>query len=95
MVTVTEVEGGIEITNTGDIPVIVFVKSPDGEQQLELDVGESVPDKGITGPIEVLVVGEGVDATSAGHLGTTALFYLVSLGDVMPRAEQLNVRCYQ
>ena len=52
-----EVEGGIEITNTGDIPVIVFVRSPEGEQRFELDVGESVTVTGITKPIEVVAVG--------------------------------------
>ena len=56
-ISVVEAEGGIEITNTGDIPVIVFVKSPEGEQQFELEVGESVVVTGITKPIEVLAVG--------------------------------------
>ncbi len=55
-VSVVEVEGGIEVTNTSMIAVIVFVKSPEGEQQFELDVGESVTVTGITKPIEVWAV---------------------------------------
>ena len=50
---VVEVEGGIEITNTSEIDVIVFITSPEGEQQFELDVGESVTVTGITGLVEV------------------------------------------
>jgi len=53
---VVEVEGGIEITNTGEIAVIVSVRSPDGEQQYEFDVGGSVTVTGITPPIEVWAV---------------------------------------
>ncbi len=55
---VAEVEGGIEVTNTSTIAVIVFVRSPEGEQQFELDIGDSVTVTGITEPIEVTVVGE-------------------------------------
>ena len=55
-IVVVEVDGGIEITNTGEIAVIVFVRSPEGEQQFELDVGESVTVTGITEPIEVWAV---------------------------------------
>ena len=52
-ISVVEVEGGIEITNTSEIAVIVFVKSPEGEQQFELDASESVTVTGVTPPIEV------------------------------------------
>ena len=55
-ISVVEMEGGIEITNTSEIAVIVFVKSPEGEQQLESDAGESVTVTGMTPPIEVWAV---------------------------------------
>ncbi len=55
-ISVVEVEGGIEITNTGDIPVIVFVRSPEGEQVFELEAGEVITVTGITAPIEVRAV---------------------------------------
>ena len=54
---VTEVEGGIEIENRSGVDCIVYVRSPEGEQQFELDVGKSVTVTGITPPIEVGVVG--------------------------------------
>jgi len=41
-VLVTEVDDSIEITNTSTIAVIVFVRSPEGEQQVELAVGKRV-----------------------------------------------------
>ena len=53
---VVEVDGGIEITSTSEIAVIVFVTSPEGEQQFDLDIGESVTVTGITTPIEVWAV---------------------------------------
>ncbi len=53
---VVEVENGLEITNTGEIAVIVSVRSLEGEQQFELDVGEVVKVAGITPPIEVWAV---------------------------------------
>lgn len=36
--------------------MIVSVRSPEGEQQFELDIGESVTVTGITPPIEVRAV---------------------------------------
>ena len=56
-ISVTEVEGGILIENLSGIACIVFVRSPEGEQQFELAGGESVTVTGITGPIEVGAVG--------------------------------------
>jgi len=58
-ISVSEVEGGIEITNTSEVAIIVSVESPEGEQQFELDVGESVTVTGITEPIRVSVVAAG------------------------------------
>ena len=50
---VVEVDGGIEITSTSESAVIVYVRSPEGEQQFELAMGESVPVTGITAPVQV------------------------------------------
>ena len=38
---VTEVEGGITIENLSDVDCTVYVRSPEGEQMLELGAGES------------------------------------------------------
>ena len=53
---VTEVEGGIMIENLSGTASIVYVRSPEGEQQFELAVGEVVTVTGITAPIEVEAV---------------------------------------
>ena len=42
VISVVEVDGSIEITNTGEIAVVVFARSPEGEQQFEMDAGENV-----------------------------------------------------
>ena len=55
---VTEVEGGITIENLSGIDCIVYVRSPEGEQMLELGAGESITVTGITAPIEVVAVSE-------------------------------------
>jgi hypothetical protein len=49
-------EDGVVIENTGDVDCILFVRSPEGEQQFELDVGESVTVADVTEPVEVVVV---------------------------------------
>ncbi len=54
---VTEVEGGITIENQSGVDCIVYVRSPEGEQQFELAVGEVITVTGITAPIEVGAVG--------------------------------------
>ena len=56
VISVVEVDGGIDITNTSEIAVIVYVRSPEGEQMFELGAGESVTVTGITAPIEVTAV---------------------------------------
>ena len=56
---VPEVDSGVVIENTSNIDCLVFVSSPEGEQQFELAVGESVTVTGITGPIEVSAVSVG------------------------------------
>ena len=53
---VVEVEGGIEITNTSEIPITVYVRSPEGERLFELEAGEVITVTGITAPIEVWAV---------------------------------------
>ena len=55
-VSATLVENGVMIENAGDVDCLVFVSSPEGEQQFELAVGESVTVSDITKPIEVSAV---------------------------------------
>ncbi len=55
-VSVAEVDDGILIENTSPIACIAVVKSVGGQQQFELDVGESVTVTEITPPIEVWAV---------------------------------------
>ena len=55
-ISVTEVDNGVMIENVGNIACLVFVSSPEGEQQFELAVGESVTVTDISQPIEVSVV---------------------------------------
>lgn len=53
---VTDVTGGIMIQNLSTVACIVSVNSPEGEQQFQLAVGESVAVSDITRPIEVSAV---------------------------------------
>ena len=55
-VSVTEVDGGIVIENLSTVACIVFVNSPEGQQQFEVAVGESVTVTDISQPIEVSAV---------------------------------------
>ena len=55
-VLVTEVDGGIEIENLSGVECTVCLRSPEGEQQFDLDVGESITVTDITAPIEVKAV---------------------------------------
>ena len=55
-ISVTEVDNGIMIQNVGDVACLVFVSSPEGEQQFELAVSESVTVTDISQPIEVSAV---------------------------------------
>jgi len=55
-ISVTEVDNGVMIENVGNIDCLVFVSSPEGEQQFELAVGESVTVTNISQPIEVSAV---------------------------------------
>lgn len=55
-ISVTEVDNGVMIQNVGNVACLVFVSSPEGEQQFELAVGESVTVTDISQPIEVSAV---------------------------------------
>ena len=55
-ISVTEVDNGVMIQNIGNIACLAFVSSPEGEQQFELAVGESVTVTNISQPIKVSVV---------------------------------------
>ena len=55
-ISVTEIDNGVMIENVGNIDCLVFVSSPEGEQQFELAVGESVTVSDISQPIEVSAV---------------------------------------
>ena len=55
-VSVTEVDDGVVIENTGTVDCSAIVTSLEGEQQFELTVGESVTVTNISQPIEVSAV---------------------------------------
>jgi len=55
-ISVTELDNGVMLENVGNIDCLVFVSSPEGEQQFELAVGESVKVIDISQPIEVSAV---------------------------------------
>ena len=49
----TDIDNGVIIQNVGNIPCLVFVSSPEGEQQFELTVGENVTVTDISHLIQV------------------------------------------
>jgi len=55
-ISVTEVDNGVMIENVGNVACLVFVSSPEGEQQFELAVGENITLTDISQPIEVSAV---------------------------------------
>ena len=55
-ISITEVDNGVMIENVGNVACLVFVSSPEGEQQFELAVGENVTVTDTSQPIEVSVV---------------------------------------
>jgi hypothetical protein len=55
-ISVTEVDNGVVIENVGNVVCIVFVSSPEGEQQFELAISENVTVTDISQPIEVSAV---------------------------------------
>jgi hypothetical protein len=52
-VSVTGVDNGVIIQNVGNIPCLIFVSSPEGEQQFELAAGKSVTVTDVTKPVDV------------------------------------------
>jgi hypothetical protein len=55
-ISVTEVDNGVIIQNTGTVDCIALVTSPEGEQQFELAVGEGITFTDIMEPIEIAAV---------------------------------------
>ena len=55
-VSVDEADNGVVIENVGDVDCIVFVTSPDSDQQFELAIDESVTVVDVLQPIEVSAV---------------------------------------
>ena len=55
-ISVTELDNGVMIDNVGNVDCLVFVNSPEGEQQFELAMGQSVTVTDISQPIEVSAV---------------------------------------
>ena len=55
-VSVTEIDDGIIIENTGTVDCIAVVTSNEGEQRFELAVGENVTVTDISQPIDVSAV---------------------------------------
>jgi len=55
-ISVTEVDNGVIIENVGNVDCLVFIRSPESEQQFELAVGESVTVTDISQHIEVSAV---------------------------------------
>ena len=50
---VSDMDGGVVIQNTGSIPCLVFVSLPERVQQFQLAVGENVTVTGVAQPIDV------------------------------------------
>ena len=50
---VSDMDGGVVIQNTGSIPCLVFVSVPERVQQFQLAVGENVTVTGVAQPVDV------------------------------------------
>ena len=57
-ISVAELGNGVFIENVSDVDCLVFVNSPEGEQQFELAVGQNTTVTGISQPIEVSAVSQ-------------------------------------
>ena len=57
-ISVAELDAGVFIENTSNVDCLVFVNSPQGEQQFELAVGQNTTVTGISRPIEVSAVNQ-------------------------------------
>jgi hypothetical protein len=56
-ISITELDNGAMVENVGSVDCLVFINSPEGEQQFELAVGQNTTVTGISQPIEVSAVG--------------------------------------
>ena len=57
-ISVTELDTGVMIENVGNVDCLVFVTSPEGEQQFELAVGQDRTVIDISQPIEVSAISQ-------------------------------------
>ena len=57
-VTATLTENGVMVENVGNADCLVFVNSPEGEQQFELAVNQNATVTDISQPIEVSAVSQ-------------------------------------
>jgi len=55
-ISVTEADNGVTISNAGNVDCLVFVSSPEGDQQFELAVGQNATVTDISQPTEVSAV---------------------------------------
>ena len=52
-ISVTELDDGVMIENVGNVDCLVFVTSPEGEQQFELSIGQDKTVTGLSQPIDI------------------------------------------
>ena len=52
-ISVTELDNGVIIQNVGNVDCLVFVTSPEGEQQFELSIGQDKTVTGLSQPIDI------------------------------------------
>ena len=72
-------DNGVMIENVGSVACLVFVSSPEGQQQFELAVGQNPTVNGITQPIEVSAVSKWKARQARGVSATiTIIMYAVS-----------------
>jgi hypothetical protein len=57
-ISVTELDNGVMIENVSNVDCLVFVNSPEDQQQFELAVGENTTVTGISQPMEVSAVSQ-------------------------------------
>ena len=55
-ISVTELDNGVMVKNLSNVDCLVFVNSPQGEQQFELAVGQNTTVTRVSQPIEVPAV---------------------------------------
>lgn len=55
-IAVTHLENGVIVENVGNVDCLVFINSPEGEQQFELAIGDNVTVTDVSQPIGVSAV---------------------------------------